>query len=117
MKPGHLLLILFLTALQANKVQAQPIYVNDDASGAREAMADAPLGLAPNPASTFLKAELPVATTKDFPVQVMDARGKLVAQALILNGEMLNVEALPQGMYLVKAAANGIVYTGRFVKQ
>lgn len=92
-------------------------YESPFVSGAREALADAPLGLAPNPASDFLKAELPVAATKAFPVQVMDARGKLVAHALILNGEMLNVGALPQGMYLVRAVMDGVVYGGSFVKQ
>ena len=86
-------------------------------SGAREALAAPPLGLAPNPASTFLKVELPATSPEAFHAQVMDAQGKLVARAQIRNGELMNVEALPRGMYLVKVVVDGVVYAGRFVKQ
>ena len=41
----------------------------------------------------------------------------MAAQELIRNGELLDVEGLPQGMYLVKVAVDGVVYAGRFVKQ
>ena len=85
--------------------------------GAREALAEASIGLAPNPAGAFLKVELPIAAPQAFQAQVMDAQGQLVARRLIRNGELLDVKGLPQGMYLVKAAVDGVVYTGRFVKQ
>ena len=84
---------------------------------AREALAATPIGLAPNPAGAFLKVELPIAAPQAFQAQVMDAQGQLVARRLIRNGELLDVKGLPQGMYLVKAAVDGVVYTGRFVKQ
>lgn len=85
--------------------------------GAREALAEASIGLAPNPAGAFLKVELPIAAPQAFQAQVMDAQGKLVDRRLIRNGELLDVERLPQGMYLMKVAVDGVVYTGRFVKQ
>ncbi len=92
-------------------------YESSFVSGAREALAEAPLGMAPNPAGSFLKLELPVAAPQAFQVQVMDAQGKLAAQAQLRNGELLNVEGLPRGMYLVKAVVDGVVYAGRFMKQ
>lgn len=92
-------------------------YESSFVSGAREALAEAPLGLAPNPASAFLRVELPVTAQGAFHAQVMDAQGRMVARELIRNGELLDVEGLPQGMYLVKALVDGVVYAGRFVKQ
>ena len=84
---------------------------------AREALAEGPISLAPNPAGAFLKVELPIAAPQAFHAQVMDAQGKLVARRLIRNGELLDVARLPQGMYLVKVAVDGVVYTARFMKQ
>jgi len=92
-------------------------YESSFVSGGREALADAPLALAPNPAGAFLRVELPSTAQQPFHAQVMDAQGKLAAQAQLRNGGLLNVEGLPRGMYLVKASVDGVVYTGRFVKQ
>lgn len=92
-------------------------YESPFVSGANEALAEHPLYLAPNPASTFLQVTLPVSTSEAYLAQVMDAQGKLVAQEPVRNGKLLHVEGLPNGMYLMKVSVEGTVYTGRFVKQ
>ncbi len=86
-------------------------------TGNREAVAKAPLRLFPNPANTELKVELPVNTPEAFNIQLMNLQGKLAAQQRMRNGEWLAVEQLPQGLYLMKATVEGVVYTGKFVKQ
>ena len=82
-----------------------------------EALAEQPLGLFPNPASSFLKVDLPVASSQPFHLQVLDAQGKVLSRQMISSGDMLAVEALPAGMYWIKTVVDGIVYTGKFVKR
>ncbi len=86
-------------------------------SGAREALAHTPLVLAPNPAGSFLKVDLPASTPVAFPAQLLDAQGKVAARHMARKGEQLDVAGLPKGMYWVKAVVEGVVYTGRFVKE
>ncbi len=102
--------------LQGNGVDIGA-YESSFVSRTREALAELPLSLAPNPASTELKVELPVNTPEAFHIQLLDIQGKLAAQQRMRNGEWLAVEQLPQGLYLMKATVEGVVYTGKFVKQ
>ncbi|MCB9273405.1 MAG: T9SS type A sorting domain-containing protein [Lewinellaceae bacterium] len=73
--------------------------------------------LSPNPAAHFLKVDLPEASSHAFVFQVFDAQGKMALQQMIQNGEQIEVRSLPPGMYWAKAVADGVVYTGKFVKR
>ena len=71
----------------------------------------------PNPAAHFLNVGLPEASSHAFVFQVFDAQGKMALQQMIQNGEQIEVRSLPPGMYWAKAVADGVVYTGKFVKR
>lgn len=85
-------------------------------TGLGEPLAEEPLGLFPNPASSFLKVDLPVASPQIFQLQLLDAQGKTLNRQMVSSGEHLDVEALPPGMYWIRAAVDGVAYTGKFVK-
>ena len=86
--------------------------------GVREVLAANPtLELYPNPAASFLQVNLPEAGLQAFELEIYDARGTMVQRRLISNGAPLEVSDLPKGMYVVKAALEGVVYAGKFVRQ
>lgn len=84
----------------------------------REILADNPsLTLYPNPATSFLSVGLPEGAPNTFQLQLLDTQGRLVYQQMTTSDEVVNLEGLARGLYLVKAVAEGKFYTGRFVKQ
>lgn len=86
--------------------------------GARQArIAVSTLELYPNPARSLLKIELPESPSQAFPIELLNAQGKLVSRQMAKNGGLLDVEALPGGIYWVKAVVKGVVYTSKLIKR
>jgi N-acetylneuraminic acid mutarotase len=82
------------------------------AAATEEIPLHAALGLYPNPANTFIT----VAGDDITNIEIFDATGKTLISSKLAS-EKLDISALPQSVYLVKANhRDGTVTTGRFVK-
>ncbi|MCB9290203.1 MAG: T9SS type A sorting domain-containing protein [Lewinellaceae bacterium] len=85
-------------------------------TGGRE-VAVSELALSPNPATDFIRLQLPESISGSISLQLYDAQGRLVRQESITAGHSVSVEGLASGLYVVKGAVGEVVYVGRFVKE
>ncbi|MCB0548588.1 MAG: right-handed parallel beta-helix repeat-containing protein [Phaeodactylibacter sp.] len=76
-----------------------------------------PLQLFPNPAVRVLKVQLPVSVSSPFFVSLFDSAGNWVGEQQLAEGELLNVEGLPGGIYWVQAVMKEKSYTGKLIKR
>lgn len=74
------------------------------------------LRLSPNPASDFINILLSENQQKVLEVSLIDAQGKLIRQLSLVNNFSIPIKDLPNGMYYLKAVADGKVYLGKFTK-
>jgi hypothetical protein len=68
--------------------------------------------LYPNPASTSITVQLPEAVEEDSDILIHDMMGILKLSTGILAFEIsedINIESLPQGVYIVSIIRNGIL--------
>ena len=84
------------------------------AVGINEAPAYNTLRLFPNPASTFLKIEIPV---EHMQIQLLDITGRVWLQTTYSLGEALSLAGLPAGYYVVVGTSSGTAYRAGFVKE
>ncbi|MEK7254171.1 MAG: T9SS type A sorting domain-containing protein [Bacteroidota bacterium] len=73
--------------------------------------------LSPNPVTDFLRIELPENAGGAFEVQVFDARGRLLRNQSLADGQWLDLQGLATGMYSLKVVVGERVFAGKFVKQ
>ncbi|MCB0588048.1 MAG: T9SS type A sorting domain-containing protein, partial [Phaeodactylibacter sp.] len=83
-------------------------------AGATEVLAKT-IQIYPNPAGSFVEVHLPLPSQRPFEVWLYDNRGRMVLRQKLKDGEQLNVERLLPGFYWVKAAAEGVVFTGKLI--
>jgi hypothetical protein len=71
------------------------------------------INIYPNPAKDFIRIEM----TSDgiFDADILDINGKTVIKTKV-EGGIINVSELPQGIYLLHINQNGKLYSTRFVK-
>ena len=67
----------------------------------------------PNPAKEFIQIEMP--SDEIFDAVILDINGKIVVKTEV-DDKMINVAALPQGVYLLQINQNGKLFSTRFVK-
>lgn len=90
----------------------------DCVTGVDEAMANAfSMTISPNPAGDFLQIEVSEKTAAPLAAEVFDAVGQLVLQKRLATGQMLDLQGLAPGVFVLKAVAGEQAYAGRFVKQ
>lgn len=70
----------------------------------------------PNPTSHSLSVELPDVITGPVDLSIFSSDGKLVEKRKYNGKQLLSVEHLPDGSYIVVAKNDSVVFTGRFVK-
>ncbi|MEE1063961.1 MAG: T9SS type A sorting domain-containing protein [Paludibacteraceae bacterium] len=70
-----------------------------DASKVDDALYVSSFNVSPNPAKDFITLQLPF--DEERPYSIYDMSGNIVKSGSISNGEKLNVESLPSGMYLM----------------
>ena len=75
------------------------------------------LDLWPNPASEFVNIHLPETATDHFAASLFDGQGKLVRSFPYADKQMIGLQGLAPGMYLVKVVNEEQVYIGKFLKQ
>lgn len=73
--------------------------------------------LYPNPAFDILHIELPETVTQPVEVSLFDNQVRLMSRQILSSGQVIDVEGLAPGIYWVKAVAEDIVYSGRFIKR
>lgn len=70
-----------------------------DASNVEDASSVSSFDVAPNPAKDFIIVSIPFDEERSY--SIYDMRGNIVMSGTVSNGERLNVESLPSGMYLI----------------
>ena len=75
------------------------------------------INLSPNPATDFIRLQLPKEIFGPTQVSLFDPQGKLIEQLTYSNGQPIQVDHLPAGFYTLKMVDGKQIYVGRFVKQ
>ena len=70
----------------------------------------------PNPAARELRVALPPAV-KEGRLEIRDARGRVVLQSAVGNGQTVNLQGLAHGLYLSRVVAGAEVGTAKFIKE
>ena len=91
-------------------------YESDFTTATREIIAGE-IQLSPNPASDFIRLQLPKAIPAHLPISLFDPQGKLLEQQVYSAGQTIPIGHLPSGFYTLKLSDGDQVYIGRFVKQ
>ena len=71
------------------------------------------INIYPNPAKDFIRIEM--TSGGIFDADILDINGKTVIKTKV-EGGIINVSELPQGIYLLHINQNGKLYSTRFVK-
>ncbi len=76
------------------------------------------VGLFPNPANDVLQVTLPEESNKVYTIKLIDISGREVLQQTnVLNHQMIKIDALPAGLYLVKITQSGtLVHGAKLIK-
>lgn len=91
-----------------------------DLVGTNEAKGFGTLTCSPNPADDAVLLSTEIFEGKNIQIQLSDLSGKVWLEEKRMNvalQELLNINTLPAGVYLVKVLAEGKTATGRFVHQ
>jgi hypothetical protein len=72
------------------------------------------INIYPNPASEYISINTGAGNNTS--VEIYDINGKTVWSKVNYNNERIDVKALSNGMYIIKANTNQINYTGRLIK-
>lgn len=75
------------------------LFSNGDASKVDDATYVSSFDVAPNPAKDFITVRIPFDEERSY--SIYDMKGNIVMSGTVSNGEKLNVESLPSGMYLM----------------
>ncbi|HEY0977628.1 MAG TPA: choice-of-anchor L domain-containing protein [Flavobacteriales bacterium] len=109
-------LIVNLITSNGNKVSAFPLLIEEQIStGMSSADVVETLTVFPNPAEDVLNIVLPYGLKGRTELEVLDPAGRVVKRQ-VLNGTakaVIDLGGLPNGLYMVKAMANGRMATAR----
>lgn len=101
--------------IQENRIDAGA-FESPFVNSVREVIAGE-LGLSPNPANKELTVTLPHVPAGQVEISLYGAQGKWINRQTITSGQVINLDGLPNGMYLIKANFGEKIYTDRFMKQ
>ncbi|WP_332026401.1 T9SS type A sorting domain-containing protein, partial [Kaistella sp.] len=79
----------------------------------RTNLGDRSIVVYPNPASNEVTIKIP-GGDKIVSVEFLDATGRTVTNS---NKEMINIEKLPTGIYIIKVLTKDKIYSGKVIKK
>jgi len=80
-------------------------------SGTSDLTLDEKISVYPNPASTLIKVMLPGDNSGI--IKIFDLNGKMVESFNYSSSGIINISALPEGCYIIKAETEGEILTGK----